>query len=343
MEFITLLKANLKRHKGGLAGIFILLFLVSLSLVTVLTIWENSNSYIPAEMRRAGFGDLTVWVSGIPNPDLLSNEISALDTVERTESQKIIYSNYVLREQESDSEGQLILYNPKENRYRFFTDSLSGYQPQPEKIQPGEVYVSPSMISIFGAEIGDEITFPIARAGKNLILKIAGWYEDPFMGSSMIGMKGFLIDGSSYNVALAILQNAGIDALARNGAMIHIFAADPEENRSLFSAEINEKTSLSSYAEFVHSKTAISGFMLVLQNAFSGFLFAFAAVLLLAAMAMLGYQIQSAIQQDFVNMGILKTVGFTSKRLCMIQLLQYLIAIICGMLLGSVHISWIVI
>ena len=334
MEFITLLKANLKRHKGGLAGIFILLFLVSLSLVTVLTIWENSNSYIPAEMRRAGFGDLTAWISGIPNPDLLSNEISALDTVERTESQKIIYSNYVLREQESDSEGQLILYNPRENRYRFFTDSLSGYQPQPEKIQPGEVYVSPSMISIFGAEIGDEITFPIARAGKNLILKIAGWYEDPFMGSSMIGMKGFLIDGSSYNAALAILQNAGIDALARNGAMIHIFAADPEENRSLFSAEINEKTSLSSYAEFVHSKTAISGFMLVLQNAFSGFLFAFAAVLLLAAMAMLGYQIQSAIQQDFVNMGILKTVGFTSKKLCMIQLLQYLIAILCGMLLG---------
>lgn len=143
MEFITLLKANLKRHKGGLAGIFILLFLVSLSLVTVLTIWENSNSYIPAEMRRAGFGDLTAWISGIPNPDLLSNEISALDTVERTESQKIIYSNYVLREQESDSEGQLILYNPRENRYRFFTDSLSGYQPQPEKIQPGEVYVSP--------------------------------------------------------------------------------------------------------------------------------------------------------------------------------------------------------
>lgn len=334
MEFITLLKANLKRHKGGLAGIFILLFLVSLSLVTVLTIWENSNSYIPAEMRRAGFGDLTAWISGIPNPDLLSNEISALDTVERTESQKIIYSNSVLRKQESDSEGQLILYNPKENRYRFFTDSLSGYQPQPEKIQPGEVYVSPSMISMFGAEIGDEITFPIARAGKNLILKIAGWYEDPFMGSSMIGMKGFLIDGSSYNAALAIPQNAGIDALARNGAMIHIFAADPEENSSLFSAEINEKTSLSSYTGFVHSKTAISGFMLVLQNAFSGFLFAFAAVLLLAAMAMLGYQIQSAIQQDFVNMGILKTVGFTSKRLCMIQLLQYLIAIICGMLLG---------
>ena len=52
VEFITLLKANLKRHKGGLAGIFILLFLVSLSLVTVLTIWENSNSYIPAAMRR---------------------------------------------------------------------------------------------------------------------------------------------------------------------------------------------------------------------------------------------------------------------------------------------------
>lgn len=334
MEYTTLLKANLKRHKGGLAGIFILLFSVSLSLATVLTIWENSNRYIPSEMQRAGFGDLTAWVSGLPNPELLSKEISALDSVERTGIQQIIYSNYTVNGQESDSEGQLILYKPEENRYRFFTGSLSGYQAQPEKIQPGEVYVSPSMASMFGAGIGDEITFPLARAGKNLVPKIAGWYEDPFMGSSMIGMKGFLIGGSSYHAALAVLEHAGIDALARNGAMIHIFAADPEQNSSLFSAEINENTSLPSYTEFVHSKDAISGFMLVLQNAFGGFLLAFAVVLLLAAMAVLGYQIQSTIQQDFVNMGILKTLGFTSKTLYVIQLLQYLIGIFCGMLLG---------
>ena len=50
-----------------------------------------------------------------------------------------------------------------------------------------------------------------------------GFYEDPFMGSSMIGMKGFLINEADRNGALDILQNAGIDALARNGAMLHIF------------------------------------------------------------------------------------------------------------------------
>ncbi len=332
MEFWTLLRAGLRRHRGGLAGIFLLIFLVALALASVLTVWYNAGSYLDRELNRAGYGDVTAWVANAP--DSLSREIAALDTVERVEEQKIIHTNYQINGQESDSEGQLILYRMAENRYRFFSSDLSGYAPPPEEIQPGTVWVSPSLASMFGADIGDEITFPVARSGRELTLTIAGWYEDPFMGSSMIGMKGFLISERDRQAALEILANADIDALARDGAMLHIFAAKEGLTAAEFSAIINGSTGLPRYTEFAHSREAIRGFMLVLQNAFGGFLLAFAAVLLLAALAVLGHQIGSGIRQDYTNLGILKTLGLTSRGLRNIQLAQYFAAILPGMALG---------
>lgn len=333
MEYGTLLKAGLRRHRGSLLGIFILLFLVSLSLGTVLTVWTNSGGYVRAEMERAGFGAVTAWVSGVPDADALSGEIAALPQVRAVETQELVYSNYRVGGQESDSEGQLITLRPGETRYRFFTDDLSGYQSGVPQIAPGEVYVSPALLSMFSLERGDEIVFPIARAGGNVSLTVKGFYEDPFMGSSMIGMKGFLISPEDRAEIARTIQGSGIDALARQGAMLHIFAHSGLTSSQL-SGIVNESTALSQYIEFVHSADAISGFMLILQNAFCGLLAAFVLVLLAVVFVVLGHSIGSAIEADYVNMGILKTVGFTSQKLRRVQLLQYAAGILPGMALG---------
>lgn len=333
MEYSTLLKAGIRRHKGSLFGVFILILLVSLSLGTVLTIWTNSSSYIRAEMNRAGFGAITAWVSGLSDEDTLSEEITALPEISTVEIQQLIYTNYETNGQESDSEGQLILSNPGETRYRFFTDDLSGYRSEIPQIEPGEIYVSPSLISMFGIALGDKITYPIARAGGNMTFTVKGYYEDPFMGSSMIGMKGFLICPEDFDKITQIIGSSGIDALARVGAMLHIFT-DTNLTSSQLSSVINENTTLSEHIEFVHSADAIRGFMLILQNAFSGLLIAFVLVLLAVVFVVLGHSIGSTIESDYVNMGILKTVGFTSQQLRQIQLLQYTFSILIGMALG---------
>lgn len=335
MENMTLLKANLKRHKGALFGIFILTLLACAALGTVLTVRSNSEEYIGSELDRAGFGELTAWVANLSEPSDLENNIEALDEIERVETQSLIYSNYTANEIESDSEGQLITYNPLETRYRFFIDDLSGYTEPPDAIIPGEVYVSPSMVSMLGIQIGDEITFPIARAGGNLTLTVKGFYEDVFMGSSMIGMKGFLISESDRIIALDLIHNAGIDALARDGAMLHIF---PTEESGLTVSELNsllnEQTALAEYTESVHSKEAISGFMLILLRAFGGILLAFVFVLLFVVLIVLSHSISSTIASDFVNMGILKTVGLNSNRLRLLQLMQYGIPAMSGLVIG---------
>lgn len=334
VETKILIRAGLKKHRGSLIGIGILVFIVSLALATVLTVWSNSNRYIRFEMERAGFGQLTAWVSNLSEPQVLADEISAQQTVKRAEVQNILFSNYEVNGQESDSEGQLILYRQEENRYKFFGSDLSGYRWEAVPVEPGDVYVSPSLISMFGVQLGDEIVFPITRNSGNVTLTVKGFYEDPFMGSAMIGMKGFLISEADYLEIRDMIESAGIDALARAGAMLHIFA-DEGKTAAELNQSLNEQTPLGGYTEFVHSADAISGFMLILQRAFCSLIAAFALVLLFAAMVVLGHSMGSTIEADYVNMGILKTMGFTGRKLRDIQLMQYLLPVLLGIILGG--------
>lgn len=335
MEQNILIRAGMKRHKGSLTGIFLLIFMVSVILATVLSIWTNGKNYIQAEIDRAGFGHLTAWISRVVDMEALQEQIVSLDAIEQTEVQRLIYTEYEINGQESDSEGQLIVYQPEEERYRFFDKELGGYEDAPAVIAPGQVYVSPSLVSMMNVAVGQKIEFPIARNGVNLSLTVAGFYEDPFMGSSMIGMKGFLISEAEHNKILQTIGEAKRDALARVGAMLHITA---KEESAITAIELNrmlsENTELTAYTEFIHSNNAISGFMLILQNAFGGLFLAFAFVLLGIAIVVLGHSISAVMEQEYRNMGILKTVGMTAKGLAGIQLAQYLAAILPGMLFG---------
>lgn len=335
MEIKTLLKSNIKSHRGTGIGLFVLILLVSLSLGTVLAVWLNSSRYVDSEMDRLGYGDITAWISGLSDAAPLAEEISVLDEVDSVGVQSLIFSEYEIGDQESDSEGQLITYEPENYPYKFFADDLSGYQAAPAEIAQGEVYVSASMVSMFGVQVGDSIIFPIARSGGDMTFTVAGFYEDSFMGSSMIGMKGFLINEQDHEEIAGMIEESGVDSLAREGFMLHISQVSGSAlTAAQFNAFLNENTSLTSYVEFTHSKDAIAGFMLTLQNVFTGLLLAFVVILLLASMAVLSHSVGSTIEQDYTNMGILKTMGFTSGKLREIQLLQYLITTLCGMGMG---------
>lgn len=334
MEYAILLRANWRRHRGGLLGIFALVTVACLSMTLVLALWSNSGRYVRQEMVRLGYGDLTVWVSGVLDLELLEQEINAVDSVEQTSVQRLIYSDYELNGQESDSQGQLIAFD--QHPYRFFNNDLSGYIEPPAEISPGTLYASASMQSIFGAKIGDTITFPIARNGGRMDFTIAGWFEDPIMGSSMIGMKGFLICETDRVALERTVLESGINALAQEGAMLHIFRA-PNSSGSMakWGEILNAETSLPQYTQFSHSADTISGFMLILQNAFSGLLLAFTVVLLAVTLLVLAHSIHNTIAADTANLGILKTMGCTNRMLCRIQIGQYLLPVLGGMVVGT--------
>ena len=116
------------------------------------------------------------------------------------------------------------------------------------------------------------------------------------------------------------MEEEGADALARSGAMLHITAdRDSYLTVSELNRRLNENTSLTQYTEFIHSKDTIQSFMSILQNAFCGLLTVFAAVLLGVVFVVLGHSISGIIEQEWKNLGILKTMGMTGKQLVWLQ------------------------
>lgn len=235
MKYWILLKQNSKCHKGTLLALFILVGILALVLSTTVSLWINSGNYVRQEMGRMGFGDLTAWISDADDETVLIQEIESLNDINKVEGQQLVFSEYEINDMESDSEGQFIRYEQEHTSgYKFFNEDLEGYQSEDIQINPGEIYLPASMISMFGAQIGDELTIHVARNGNTKTFKVQGFYEDPFMGSSMIGMKGFLISTQDYQEIAENIGRSGIDALARTGGMFHVFQ---EEGSSLSASE----------------------------------------------------------------------------------------------------------
>lgn len=158
LEHPILIRAGIKKHKGSLLGIGILLFLTALSLTAVLMTAFEGNRYIREEMERLGFGDLTAWASNVPDADFLTESIRGQEGVEAAETQRLIFSEYEANGMESDSEGQLIPWTG--GGYRFFQSDLSGYVEAPEEIGEEEVYVSASMKSMMDLKPRVQSHFP---------------------------------------------------------------------------------------------------------------------------------------------------------------------------------------
>ncbi|MCM1262590.1 MAG: ABC transporter permease [Butyrivibrio sp.] len=342
MEIKTLWLALSRRHRVSLAGIFILILLLSLTLLSALTVWRNAGDYVHSEMERLGFGEITAWVSGVPDIEKLVDEITALPEVERAGIQQIIFAEYEVNGQKSDSEGQLVTYEPEYYPYKIFREvrelahfDMLEYQAVDTGLEPGEIYVSPSMQSMFGVEIGDEISFRIARNSVVKSFVVKGWFEDPFMGSSMIGMKSFLICEQDHEEIVRMIVESGIDGLARDGYMLHIFQEISEGlSASELNAALNSNIEFTQYVEFTHSDNAIAGFMLTLQNVFTGLFLAFALVLAMVSLVVLGHSISSSLEQDRTDIGILKTIGFTTGKLQKIQMRLFLSPVLWGMVVG---------
>ncbi len=332
----VLLWANVRRHRVSLLGIGFLIFLSALLSTAVLSIRSSGMRTEQEELSRLGYGNLTAWVSADEGGlTALEAELEAQEAVEEVTVQPLIFSDYEINGQDSDSEGQMVLYQPEQFPYRFFNEELSGYTQGPETIEEGTVYLPASMVSMYGASVGDTIHFFAARQGGTLSLTVAGFFEDPFMGSSMIGMKSVLVSEETLEEGQVMLAGAGMDALAREGGMLHITSAEPKLPAAQLNRILYEETSLASRTDFLYSADTIAGFMMTLQNVFTGFLLAFAAVLIVVALVVIRCSLESGIQRDTANMGILKTMGMTGGSLKLLWLAQYLIPVTAGIGFGT--------
>ena len=154
-----------------------------------------------------------------------------------------------------------------------------------------------------------------------------------------MGIKDILMNPEDFTYlrkSISSLQEKGVKTEHSSGQILHVYE---EGGASIPSAKelqmkINKETKIQNYAYNTYTRFAISSFMLSIQNIFIGVLIGFVFVLLLVAVIIIGHSISSTIEQTYVDLGILKAVGFTNRSLCAVQCLQYFTIRGMGLILG---------
>lgn len=335
LDKYLVLKKNIKKNLGTIIAIFFLLFLINIFIIIAFTLNKNSLEYLNNEQNRLGFGNVTTWISNT-NIDDLTKEIEQIADVELVRNQELIFAGYSINNKHSDNEGQLLKYN-SDYHYKIISNTLDSYQ-KDASLEDNEIFISPALKDTYDITIGDTIYFEITRDNSPKEFIVKGYFEDPFMGSSMIDMKSFLISNNAFKTLKEEISNTNsINALARNGAMLHIYQKENSKlNSNEFNMKLNTNSNLANYEEFTYTQNTMLNFMLVLSNFFVGFIIAFVTILLIVSLVIITHNITNSIDNDRADYGILKTIGFTSFDLRLIEVLKYSISIIPSIILSII-------
>lgn len=331
-KYKMLLGAAWKRQWFSVCALFLMIATAALCLFSAVTLYISGKVSVEEQMNRLGFGDFTVWVSG--QPERLLAEIEQIPDVENVVLQEIIFAGYEVNGYHSDNEGQLIAYDGT-MPYRFI--DRNGVVVNLPEIPEGSIYISPAMESMFDVQAGDTIQFNLSRTNGRKAFTVAGYFEDAFMGSSMIDMKSFLVNRADYEEMLQLMADAAaIDVLGRNGAMFHI-SKNPTSvlSEQAFYEELQEHTELARYMDFTYRKDSILSYMLLLQNIVSGFLIIFSAVLFLICLIMIRHSLTLVINQEKGDMAILRTMGLSGSVLRGVYVTLYGGSGLLGVALGA--------
>lgn len=326
------IKANIKRSKGNVIGIFLLMFIISVTFCAVLAIWSNANDYEHQELARLGYGTITKWVAGVPDENQLITQIQNMEEVERVENKKVLYANFWMKGKQRDETGLITAYDPVSYDYHIFNEQMTGFQSNPTPLHDHEVYVPAVFAADFDLAINDVLTIKLnEQQSEQYIVK--GFFEDPVMGSSVMGIKTILMEEATQK---ELMKKAGEqeDTTIRIGNELHIFQQGNTLSANEFQSRLNEQTDMKNYTVFSYGFDTVAGFMLIMQDVFSGFLLLFVMVLLIVAMLVLGHSISSSIDQEYVDIGIMKAIGFSNRNLRNALILQYLGIILLGLLCG---------
>lgn len=331
-KYKTLVLAGLKKQKGSSIGLFLLMFIITISLSCVLCIWSNAESYVQDEMNRVGFGDIVYWLGQTEYMDELKEATGDVAGVEKVTLERSLDTKLVVRGKESAMTSMQLFAEPCP--FKLFVGETIDYADEVMPPQKGELYVPISYQAIFGARIGDSVQ--IKDASKSFTIK--GFFEDPTCGSTTMGIKNVLISEADLDEIWKeneLTTDASQSTGTRNFYIMRVFRTPDAGIKSRdLQRKISEEVSFENALIQAYSKEFYAQFMLLIENIFVGLLLAFVAVLLMVALIVMGHCISSSLELGYVDLGIQKAIGFTSGNLKLSLFLQYLIVLGLGLLVG---------
>lgn len=342
---LIMLRGSLRKNKGAYLSVFALMLIVSLSLAAVLTLLGSSRERDEELVKSCGFGNLMTFINiGAmeeqgESPERLAEKLrECADLVERVDEVPALYMNlYALNGTVNSSSVTLLEASSPYVQYGVYDDRNRRIE-TPE-LKPGEIIAPVCFRTLYSCELGD--TLYLGGAKTNYPFTVVAWFEDPYMGSAIMGVKTLLISSADRERLLAESAAEASEtkeddgSVIENGCVISVFKksscglSDVELER-----ELNRRTSYTGYSWINLSRSQAVSYMLMFTNIFSGIVMVFIALLVVITLIVLSRSIGSSLELSYEDYGALKAIGVPQSYLKQSLLLAYLGSCVLGVLLG---------
>lgn len=332
-EIMYFINAGIRRSYKEFMGIVILAFLISAMLSLVLTVNGNTSLRHAEAMEKTGFQTIFAgfYESSLAEAGLtvaeFTEQIAQADYVASVQNGAafMAYADY----KGEESSNRVLLFSANNTKLNYQVENESGRKPLFDiEIQKGEIYVPYSFQALCNAQIGD----PVYLRGTEETFFVAGFFEDPLMGSSMMGVKTLLLSDEDWErLYEEVWKN---DEVVRCHIILIQKSKDCPWSDSIFERRLNEETGFGDYARITLTKSQSQNYMLMMTRILAALLAVFVMLLTVVVLVVVGHSINSSIEMEYTNLGILKALGFTGGKLQTAMLMQYLLAASAGVFLG---------
>ena len=350
----TLAIAGIKRGKGSFLGLFFLMSLTAAVLTFAVSFYVDLNARQVQALAEAGAGDVYAKDLAVNLTDEVVTDIEALPEVGEVRVHEAVAAStsYV------DGEGASIDKNPTSSvlyaawgsgiDFKLFAPDGRSYAREQRAPGSDEVYVPLSLSVSPGIKAGDRVC--VSAGGGERTLVVAGFVEDPQMGTAFMESNRYLVAPETLDVLLRdveAFERASDDGSASvfdkssqtyRAREIDVFMTDAARNAGAtpidLTRAIAEGTSWGSAAPAIFSSSTLMGYSMMVVVIGSAFMAAFACLLFVVALVICTHTISSSIEERYADYGTMKALGIPQCTIAGVLVGEYAVVTLAGFAAG---------
>lgn len=329
MEIIKLIKANIKHKKGAFKSIAALMAIIVVSFTVTVSNNDNIDKALANAHSVLATPDVTAYLieektdrsiidSIKENPDVTG--VSATDCVNSGKASVDGYETYQMG----------MIYPDSHKVYRVLNENFNGYIENPEPLGEGEIYLPYSFTGLYkGVKIGSEMVFGDEETQYKF--KVKGFIEESNFGSAVIGTKRYFVSDKDFE---KIHENAD----GKYFAKIIDAGIDLCEGADYFAVKkaLDDSCGISDKSALIISSDETTAYTKLYSDTGSNILLVFLILLITIVIISMWHSISTSVEMEYVNLGILKSQGFTSGKIRLVYILQYVFAELIGAVIGLI-------
>jgi putative ABC transport system permease protein len=333
MKIFNLAMANLKKGKGAAISLFVLIFIAALLLNVGLMVILKMNTFYDEKVKELHGAHVNIIMNHTDYKQPYEDFLKAYSGVKETEMEKIILLNSVkFHYGEGDLSISAALINADANRSLSPLKLIEKLEPSPND----DIFMPYSFKLSGGYELGD--TFTITYQDLARSYRIAGFFEETMLGTTNMGIMKFLLPDTAYR---QLSDELGEEA---EGILMSAILTDHLQSPQLLN-DYNKQfmhsgeggTSQFFWGSDIEMVKSVSTMTI---NIVAMVLVAFAVVIVLVSLVVIKFLVTNSIDDGMVNIGVLKSIGYTSRQILASITLQFMLITLSASV-GGVAISYI--